>query len=102
MAIPTRRQTSKGGATASPIATIESGTLTILSAYPDPPFDVIQDGVATGFDIEPMRAVAGRLGLALRPTPYTGADFNGIFEALRDSGEFVRLQARWPGTNGSG
>jgi polar amino acid transport system substrate-binding protein len=98
--MPTRRQTLKGGAAAAsaallggntgtaapPIATIESGTLTILSAYPDPPFDVIQDGVATGFDIELMRAVAGRLGLALRPTPYTGADFNGIFAALAQRG----------------
>lgn len=72
----------KSATAATPIATIEPGTLTILSAYPDPPFDVLEDGVATGFDIELMRAVAGSLGLALRATPYTGADFNGIFAAL--------------------
>ena len=34
--------------------TLIPGTLTILSAYPDPPFDVMTDGVATGFDVELM------------------------------------------------
>jgi polar amino acid transport system substrate-binding protein len=63
--------------------TLISGALTILSAYPDPPFDVMQDGVATGFDIELMRAVCGRLSLELRPLPYSGEDFNGIFAALK-------------------
>ena len=37
------------------------GALTVLSAYPDPPFDILKDGVATGFDIELMRAVSRRL-----------------------------------------
>jgi len=64
--------------------TVVAGTLTVLSAYPDPPFDVMKDGVATGFDIELMRAVAGRLSLQLRALPYTGEDFNGIFAALAD------------------
>ena len=41
----------KSATAAPPIATIEPGTLTILSAYPDPPFEVLEDGVATGFDI---------------------------------------------------
>jgi polar amino acid transport system substrate-binding protein len=58
------------------------GTLTILSAYPDPPFDLMKDGSATGFDIELMRAVCGRLSLELRPLAYSGEDFNGIFAAL--------------------
>lgn len=62
--------------------TLISGTLTILSAYPDPPFDIIKDGVATGFDIELMRAVCGKLSLDLRPLTYTGEDFNGIFAGL--------------------
>jgi polar amino acid transport system substrate-binding protein len=64
--------------------TITPGTLTILSAYPDPPFDVMKDSGATGFDIELMRAVCGRLSLKLRALPYAGEDFNGIFAALRD------------------
>jgi polar amino acid transport system substrate-binding protein len=46
--------------------TLVPGTLTVLSAYPDPPFDIMKDGIATGFDIELMRAVCGRLSLELR------------------------------------
>jgi len=61
--------------------TLASGSLTIMSAYPDPPFDVMKDGVATGFDIELMRAVCRRLLLELRPLAYSGEDFNGIFES---------------------
>jgi polar amino acid transport system substrate-binding protein len=64
--------------------TLIPGTLTILSAYPDPPFDVMEDGVATGFDVELMRAVCGRLALELRPLAYSGEDFNGIFAGLKD------------------
>jgi ABC-type amino acid transport substrate-binding protein len=55
--------------------TLIPGTLTVLSAYPDPPFDIIRDGVASGFDIELMRVVCGRLSLELRPLAYTGEDF---------------------------
>jgi polar amino acid transport system substrate-binding protein len=64
--------------------TVIPGTLTILSAYPDPPFDLIKDGRATGFDVELMRAVCGRLSLELRPLTYSDEDFNGIFAALGD------------------
>jgi polar amino acid transport system substrate-binding protein len=62
--------------------TLIFGTLTILSAYPDPPFDIMKEGIATGFDIELMRAVCCRLSLELRPLAYMGEDFNGIFAAL--------------------
>jgi polar amino acid transport system substrate-binding protein len=64
------------------IRTREAGVLTILSAYPDPPFDIIDGGLATGFDLELMRAVCRRLSLELKPLAYTGEDFNGIFAAL--------------------
>ena len=64
------------------IPTLDPGTLVIQTAYPDPPFDIMEDGVATGFDIELMHAVCGRLGFALRPVAYTGEDFNGIFAGL--------------------
>jgi len=37
---------------------------------------------ATGFDIELMRAICTQLGLGLRPVPYSGDDFNGIFDGL--------------------
>jgi polar amino acid transport system substrate-binding protein len=64
------------------IPTLTAGTFVIQSAYPDPPFDIMKDGVASGFDIELMRAVCGRLGLALQPVAYAGEDFNGIFAGL--------------------
>ena len=62
--------------------TLIPGALTILSAYPDPPFDVMKDGIATGFDVELMRAVCGRLSLELRPLSYKGENFNDIFTGL--------------------
>ena len=61
---------------------LNSGTLIVASAYPDPPFDLIENGSPGGFDIELMHAMCGRLGLALRPVRYSGDDFNGIFDGL--------------------
>jgi polar amino acid transport system substrate-binding protein len=63
--------------------TIEAGTLLVASAFPDPPFEVVQDGVDTGFDAELMRAVCGQLSLRWQLTKYEGDDFNGIFDGLR-------------------
>jgi polar amino acid transport system substrate-binding protein len=62
--------------------TLTAGALTVASAYPDPPFDIIEGGTSSGFDIELMRAICRQLGLDLRAVPYSGADFNGIFEGL--------------------
>src|SRR4051812_48355673 len=62
--------------------TVTTGVLTILSAYPDPPFDVMKDGTATGFDVELLRAVASSFSLELRPLPYEGENFNDIFAGL--------------------
>src|SRR5215471_7318872 len=62
--------------------TLTPGTLIVASAYPDPPFDLIENGSAGGFDIELMRALCAQLGLALQPVRYSGADFNGIFDGL--------------------
>jgi polar amino acid transport system substrate-binding protein len=64
------------------ISTLNSGTLVVQSAYPDPPFDVMQDGMPSGFDVELMRAASRELGLVLRPVAYAGDDFNGIFDGL--------------------
>jgi ABC-type amino acid transport substrate-binding protein len=64
------------------LPTLIPGTLTIASAYPDPPFVIMQDGTATGFEIELMRSVCQELGLTLRPVGYDGDDFNGIFNGL--------------------
>jgi len=65
------------------LQTIEAGTLLVASAFPDPPFEVVQDGVDTGFDAELMRAVCGQLRLRWQLTKYDGDDFNGIFDGLR-------------------
>ena len=61
--------------------TLTPGTLIVASAYPDPPFD-IKDGSAGGFDIELMRAICAQLKLSLQPVPYSGDDFNEIFDGL--------------------
>ena len=62
--------------------TLTPGSLIVASAYPDPPFDLIENGSASGFDIELMRAICAQLGLALQPVRYSGGDFNGIFDGL--------------------
>src|SRR5262249_53412009 len=62
--------------------TLTPGALTVASAYPAPPFDIIEGGASSGFDIELMRAICAQLGLALQPVRYSGADFNGIFDGL--------------------
>jgi ABC-type amino acid transport substrate-binding protein len=62
--------------------TLQPGILKIASAFPDPPFDIVANGVATGFDLDLMRAVCERLSLSLQSMPYEGHDFNGIFDGL--------------------
>jgi polar amino acid transport system substrate-binding protein len=64
------------------ISTVSPGTFVVQSAYPDPPFDVMQDAMKSGFDVELMRAVCRELDLSLRPVAYVGDDFNGIFDGL--------------------
>jgi len=64
------------------LKTLTSGRMIVASAYPDPPFDLIEDGVSTGFDVALMRTIAARLGLTLQPVRYAGDDFNDIFDGL--------------------
>jgi polar amino acid transport system substrate-binding protein len=64
--------------------TSEPGVLRVASAFPDPPFEVTADGGQTGFDRELMRLICDHLGLSLRPMPYSGDDFDGIFEGLEN------------------
>ncbi|HEX7463579.1 MAG TPA: transporter substrate-binding domain-containing protein [Actinomycetota bacterium] len=64
---------------AASFTTLESGTLTIGSDMPYPPFEFSKGGTLTGFDVELMNAVAEKLGL----TPsWVNANFNTIFTAL--------------------
>ena len=64
------------------LRTINPDTLVVQSAYPDPPFDLMLNGNATGFDIELMHAVCRRLRLELRAVGYEGDNFNDIFDGL--------------------
>src|SRR6476659_1480616 len=65
-----RSQTA--GPALPPALTLKPGTLVVASAYPDPPFDLIENGSASGFDIELMRAISARLGVVLEPVRYSG------------------------------
>ncbi len=70
----------------SAIPTIVPDTLSVASAFPDPPFELVQDGVETGFDVELMRAICASLGLTYAPVKFDGHDFNAIFEPLASRG----------------
>jgi ABC-type amino acid transport substrate-binding protein len=67
-----------------PIKTVVPGVLRVGSAIPDPPFELIRDGVPAGFDIALMQVICADLGLAWHGCRYEGADFNGIFDGLAD------------------
>jgi ABC-type amino acid transport substrate-binding protein len=73
----------KAAEAAGGLRTIEPGVLAVASAFPDPPFEVVADGVDSGLDAELMELVCGRLGLRRKPLRYAGRDFNGIFDGLR-------------------
>jgi polar amino acid transport system substrate-binding protein len=62
--------------------TRESGVLAVAAAFPDPPFDIAIDGRHEGFDVALMQAIGTELELAVRFVPYSGDDFNGIFDGL--------------------
>jgi ABC-type amino acid transport substrate-binding protein len=63
--------------------TIEPEVLSVASAFPDPPFEVSEGGVDSGFDAELMQAICNRLKLRRKVVKYQGDDFNGIFDGLR-------------------
>jgi polar amino acid transport system substrate-binding protein len=65
--------------------TIIPGVLCVGSALPDPPFEFSDGGRSCGFDVELMQAIAADLGLEWRLVPYSGSDFNGIFNDLAKS-----------------
>jgi ABC-type amino acid transport substrate-binding protein len=58
------------------------GVLCVASAFPDPPFELLDGATPTGFDVELMQAICADLGLQWRLVPYSGGDFNGIFDGL--------------------
>jgi polar amino acid transport system substrate-binding protein len=66
------------------IDTLNPGTLVVASTFPDPPFELMQDDVATGFDMQLIQAICTQMGLTLRRVCYTGDNFNGIFDGLEN------------------
>jgi polar amino acid transport system substrate-binding protein len=65
-------------------ATLHPGTLIVASATPDPPFELSENGIATGFDIQLVQAICGQMGLTLQGLRFTGANFNDIFDSLEN------------------
>ncbi|MET0276801.1 MAG: ABC transporter substrate-binding protein [Pseudorhodoplanes sp.] len=64
------------------ISTITPGVLTVGSALPDPPFELLDHGKPAGFDVEWMQTIASELGLQWQLAPFRGTDFNAIFDGL--------------------
>jgi polar amino acid transport system substrate-binding protein len=56
-------------------------TLRVGAAYPDPPFNAMPDD--GGLDIDLMAAIADKMNMGVEFAAYVGADFDGIFDALR-------------------
>ena len=82
--------------------TYTAGVLCVAAALPDPPFEFMDGATPTGFDVELMQAICVDLGLEWRLVPYTGADFNGIFDGLANGSAGLRCvwrddHARTPG-----
>ncbi len=63
--------------------TFTAGTLSVASAYPDPPFE-LADGSENGFDIDLMRAICNYLELTLHRERYLADNFDGIFDGLEN------------------
>jgi polar amino acid transport system substrate-binding protein len=59
-------------------------TLKVGAALPDPPFELMTESGAIGFDIALMQRIAEKLGRQWQLVPYKGTDFNGIFAGLDD------------------
>ncbi len=62
--------------------TLNPGKLIVASAYPDPPFELIENGTGSGFDVELMQAICAQLGLTLQRVRFLGDNFNDIFDGL--------------------
>ena len=67
------------GTTAPSFSTLEEGVLTVGSDIPFPPFEFREGGELTGFDIELVEEIAGRLNLT---TDFRDTAFDTIFTQL--------------------
>jgi polar amino acid transport system substrate-binding protein len=64
--------------------TLKTGTLSVATAFPNPPWDVYNSktGETGGFDIELISAVSEQMNLTLQKIQYKGENFNNIFDGL--------------------
>ncbi|MGH2724405.1 MAG: transporter substrate-binding domain-containing protein [Actinomycetota bacterium] len=60
------------------LETIQDGVLIVASCLDFPPFESVEDGVETGFDVDLTEAIAGKLGLEVE---WLRIDFDTIFTA---------------------
>jgi polar amino acid transport system substrate-binding protein len=60
--------------------TVAKGKLTVCTDIPYPPFEYEDNGRVVGIDADLMRAIGGRLGLAVE---FRDTDFDGIFAAAQ-------------------
>ena len=65
-------------------STIHPGTMIVASAYPDPPFELIENGQPSGFDVQLISAVCAQMGLTLQRVRFQGENFNDIFDGLEN------------------
>jgi polar amino acid transport system substrate-binding protein len=65
-------------------STLHPGTLIVASAVPDPPFELIENGQASGFDNQLIQAISTQMGCTLQRVRFTGNNFNDIFDGLEN------------------
>jgi polar amino acid transport system substrate-binding protein len=66
------------------VTTLKEGTLSIATAFPNPPWETYdpKTGATGGFDIELARAICGQMKLTYELVQYKGENFNNIFDGL--------------------
>jgi ABC-type amino acid transport substrate-binding protein len=66
------------------VSTLKAGTLSIATAFPNPPWETYdpKTGATGGFDVELARAICGQMKLTYEQVQYKGENFNNIFDGL--------------------
>jgi polar amino acid transport system substrate-binding protein len=73
---------------------VSEGHLTVGSDIPYPPFEFNDDsGALTGFDVDLMRAVTEKLGLANEDNDWLSVNFDTIFTQLQSGQKFDTIAA---------
>jgi polar amino acid transport system substrate-binding protein len=66
------------------VKTLKAGTLSVATAFPNPPWDVYDSktGATGGFDVELASAICEQMNLTYQQVQYKGENFNNIFDGL--------------------